>query len=193
MSPKPPTDGGICYNAENDHLTLHVGWCYPAATYHVTPELACPRIYFSGAQDFLSNFFMIPDGLIHGTCTFSSSEHMYQYEKCIRGGLAPEVAKRLFVDKRCSGRSAKTAARRIHLPYNITDPERASLMDGILRLKFSCEPMRRPLMSTKGWQLVEATRDPFWGGGTPKGYNASWLPGHKNTLGILLMRIRDEA
>lgn len=131
---------------------------------------------FRGEHFFLSNFYSSPvtvDNIYYPTV-----EHAYQASKTldylererIRRAQTPGIAKKL--------------GKRITLREDWEDIK-LSVMEYLLRQKFSREPLREKLKQTGDADLIEGNLwgDRFWGVYNGKG---------ENHLGRLLMKIRDE-
>lgn len=133
--------------------------------------------YFQGPYAFLSNFHV--EDVIFGDVTYKSAEHAFQAQKTllrderlkIAAAATPGRAKRL----------GKTCMRRANW-----DDIKVDIMRNILRAKFvKGSELAKKLMATGEARLVEGNTwgDTYWGC-----YNGEG----KNTLGRLLMQVRDE-
>lgn len=132
---------------------------------------------FSGNFAFLSNFHQAP--LQYEGYTYPTVEHAFQAAKtldpseraAIRDAASPGKAKRL-------GRKAS-----LRPDWNSV---RISIMEQLLRIKFSDPWLKECLDITKGAELIEGNtwNDTFWGVCNGEG---------QNNLGKLLMAIRDGA
>lgn len=139
-----------------------------------------PVLGFSGDHAFLSNFHPSQVTLDGRLCP--NVEVAYQGAKCtddvwrsrILSAAGPKKAKRI-------ARSAP------HRPDWLD--VRVEIMRGLLRQKFSWPHLRRALLATEERELVEVNHwgDTFWGKTSAEGE----LVG-ENTLGLLLMQVRDE-
>jgi len=174
--PDETSDPGIQYPVEetsacDTHLAIDTG----------RPPSAPVIAFFTGQHRFLSNFWPCevtgPGGLI-----YPSVEHAYQAYKstspddwaAIHMAISPGFA-------RSMGRSIPRA--RFDPDW---DDKCLSIMEELLRQKFSQPPLRDYLCATEPATLIEGNtwRDRFWGVYNGKG---------ENHLGRLLMRIRADA
>lgn len=134
---------------------------------------------FQGRYRWLSNFW--PAEVLTSRWSFPSVEHGYQALKFPQG--SPEF---YAVGSEDSPQGAKRAARKLkayQLPYFAEIRE--TVMLELLRSKFSKEPLRSMLTSTRSRMLVEGNQwgDTFWGVCGGRG---------RNMLGKLIMRVRRE-
>ena len=147
-------------------------------------------IAFAGRYSRLSNLNPCPVQ-IEGT-VYSSSEHFYQYQKCLANGNIKAAAAVLLASE---PEDAMAAGSAVKPPPEWTFKEGAKIMEKVLRVKFSSKPMRDKLLSTETRQIVEATRNPIWGIGQPFTSPNILQPGThngKNLLGQILMKLRGE-
>lgn len=137
---------------------------------------------FHGEYRFLSNFYICT--IFHKGIAFPSVEHAFVASKSndpefwnkIRSIQQPGKVKRL--------------GRKIQIIEN-WDQIRLSVMETLLRVKFSYPDLKRKLLATQDAILVEGNNwhDQYWGDcRCDKHIN---IPG-KNMLGNLLMKIRSE-
>jgi ribA/ribD-fused uncharacterized protein len=148
--------------------------------------LANPITRFRGDYDFLSNFYMRP--FYWRGYRIESAEHAYQSEKTtseiwrwkiIRAPTA-SLAKKL-------GRAAPIRE----------DWERVkdAIMLAVLRAKFEDRELLDRLRATGRRYLEEGNtwRDNYWGVCPPRDDGSNAIPSYgRNTLGKLLMQVRDE-
>ncbi len=137
---------------------------------------------FHGEYKFLSNFYMCT--IFHNGIAFPSVEHAFvasksndmQFWNTIRSTSQPGKAKRL--------------GRRIQLIDN-WDEIKDSIMETLLKTKFSYPMLRRKLLSTEDSILIEGNNwhDQYWG--DCRCDRHIHILG-KNILGKLLMKIRSE-
>lgn len=133
---------------------------------------------FSGAYEFLSNFYELPTAIVWEGMRWSTTEHAFQGAK-----TTDPVARAKIRDAR-SPAQAKTLGRNVKLRPGWIDM-RIGVMEELLRLKFSISLLRKKLLDTGDLELVEGNHwnDQFWGvcGGVGE-----------NQLGKALMRVRAE-
>lgn len=122
---------------------------------------------------FLSNFY--PTNIVFEGFTFTCAEAAFQACKC------PESAWRF---EGIDGRDAKSLGRRVQMRKDWNDI-RLSVMEAVLRVKFSDPELAARLKATGNTKLVEHNtwNDKFWGVCNGEG---------QNNLGRLLMKIRAE-
>lgn len=132
---------------------------------------------FHGRYLFLSNFY--PCRIEWNGLVFPSTEHAYQACK----SLDP-ADWALFTDSRIKPGQAKKIAKRLPLRSD-WEQIKISVMEAVLRIKFSDPQLRALLILTYPQELVEGNwwGDRFWGVCDGVG---------ENNLGKLLMKIRDE-
>ena len=130
---------------------------------------------FEGKYRFLSNFY--PVEIEFEGHKYQSSEAAYQASKSDN-----EDVKKTFTTK--NAREAKRLGQSIKVRED-WDQEKLNVMYRILRVKFSCEPLRSMLLDTEDSYIEETNywHDTFWGVYNGKG---------ENHLGRLLMVVRDE-
>lgn len=131
---------------------------------------------FRGPYRFLSNFW--PSPVILNGITYPTVEHAYQAAKTKSKRLRKEIAA-------CdTPGQAKRAGRKIKLRPDWSDELRLSIMEDLLKKKFSDPILKSMLQDTAGRTLTEGNDwgDKFWG--TVNGVG-------ENNLGKLLMSIRD--
>jgi GTP cyclohydrolase II len=131
--------------------------------------------------DFLSNFHEHPvTSLQHGT--FQCAEGLYQFQKFAY--LNDASLKQQFMS--ATGQVAWNLSRQLAAK---TDPQwnRVAAMQLTLRCKFADADLKRYLLETKAAYLVE---------NSPNGHDKFWADNGngegENTLGILLMQLRQE-
>jgi ribA/ribD-fused uncharacterized protein len=131
---------------------------------------------FSGSYRFLSNFWLIPIRL--GGVVYPSTEHAYQAAKTLDNEARAAIA----------AEPSPGRAKRLGSAVALRDDWEAIKVDvmlACLRQKFSRPDLREKLLSTGDTVLVEGNHwgDTFWG--VCRGVG-------ENTLGRLLMQVRDE-
>jgi ribA/ribD-fused uncharacterized protein len=142
-------------------------------------------IWFRGESSFLSNFYPCRF-VVEGIC-FHSVEQYYQFKKC----------KTLGRDTEATAIMRSRDVRKIKATGNVevTD-EWLEIREDIMRIglvqKFNEPRLRVMLEATKGYRLVEGTRDRYWGSGVDvlAASSSAIYPGW-NRLGILLEELRD--
>lgn len=153
-------------------------------------------LFFGGDGSFLSNFYNGKGSFFFFiNMTFPTAEHAYQYVKARKAG---DKKTGLLIKKAQTPKEAKTLSHQITVPFGFADEWNAirkQVMRDILREKFKNPYLRQLLLDTKGYTLVEATGDKFWGCGLNQdnpvlGDHTKW-PG-ANWLGIILMELRAE-
>ena len=139
-------------------------------------------LYFRGINYFLSNFYL-HDMVVNDRLS-KTVEHAYQ---------AAKTTNKLFIDQIYNSGSpndAKRIGKKVKL-RNDWDEIKLSIMEGLLRIKFSDETLRKMLISTEDAFLEEGNtwHDNYWG-------NCNCLDcvsiKGENHLGKLLMEIREE-
>lgn len=131
---------------------------------------------FTGDFAFLSNFH--PCEIEFEGIKFPTVEHAFQAAKTL------SVHDREAIRAAATPGKAKRLGRKVDLRRDWNNI-RVSVMEQLLRIKFSDPWLRELLDITKGATLVEGNtwNDTFWGVCKGKG---------DNNLGKLLMKIRDE-
>ncbi len=135
-----------------------------------------PILGFNGDYRWLSNFVPVPiefDGVV-----YPSVEHAYVAAKC------NDINDRYPILNMTAGQ-AKRYGRQIVVSELFTDTYKVSVMNAFLRQKFTTQPYMSLLIGTQGRYIEETNTwgDTFWGVCDGVG---------KNTLGCLIMQIRDE-
>lgn len=132
---------------------------------------------FKGEYFFLSNFY--PVEILYKKQIFLCVEAAYQASKF----TDPKIQSN-FLNK--SGSDSKKLAK-LHNKYirSDWDTRKVSVMEELLRIKFSNTLLRTRLLDTEGEELVEGNwwGDTFWGVCNGEG---------ENHLGKLLMKIRKD-
>lgn len=133
---------------------------------------------FKDEYSFLSNFY--PHPIEYKGIEYPSSEHAYVSAK----SNDPDF--KLKISRTDSPGVVKRMGRDIEVIEN-WNSIRLSIMEEILRIKFSDEVLRDKLISTSGRGIYEGNwwNDKFWG----VDYNTGC---GQNNLGIILMKIRSE-
>ena len=131
---------------------------------------------FRGEYAFLSNFY--PTVLYLNGEMYPSAEHAFQAAKSLDKDI------RLSISVCRSPKEAKEAGRLVSLRPDWEDVK-VDIMYNILKSKFENLELSQKLKNTKDEELIEGNTwgDKFWGVCKGEG---------KNTLGILLMKVRDE-
>ena len=132
---------------------------------------------FRNEYEFLSNFY--PCVLTYEGRTYPTSEHAYQAAKFRDPIIVERIASAPTPGK------AKTWARDLDGRREDWNEVKYSLMERILRVKFSSPDLKEKLLSTGDKYLVEGNSwgDVYWGVCRGEGLNM---------LGKLLMQIRGE-
>lgn len=131
---------------------------------------------FRGSHFFLSNFyfcFVNLDGEL-----YPSVEHAYQAAKTLN------KSKRFTIQTAKDPATAKRLGRRVSHRRDWKEVK-LSVMEGLLKQKFSDGELRQRLINTGNEEIIEGNTwgDTFWGVCNGKG---------ENQLGKLLMKIREE-
>lgn len=161
------------------------------------PKPAPPEIKFFFSKDPENREFsnMYESEFTMDGYTYKSAEHAFQGYKAKTFGDEGTFQKIL---KAKSAQSAKAFGKKVqNFDEALWEEKKVELMKDILRAKFSQNPaLRKQLVDTMGYFLAEANpRDTFWGIGTSSGTQIAKNPDKwkgKNTMGVLLMQIRDE-
>lgn len=136
----------------------------------------CEKITsFDGEFAFLSNFF--PCEITWEGITFQTTEAAFQAAK------TTDLEKRKEIAELSTPGKAKRAGRKLEIRSD-WESIKVSIMEEVLRIKFSQPKMRELLKSTSSKELVEGNTwgDTFWG----------VCETGQNMLGKLLMKIRNE-
>lgn len=130
--------------------------------------------------EFLSNFALV-DVRFDGN-TYHSVEHAYQAAK------SADITWRTFCITCESPSEVKKASKNIQIRPD-WERVKVSIMRGLLEQKFEKEPFRSQLLSTGTQYIQEGNKwgDTFWGVDITKTPAVG-----KNTLGYMLMDIRDQ-
>ncbi len=133
---------------------------------------------FRNEYFFLSNFFTIP--ITYEGITYESVESAFQAQKCLDVNIRKQFAPLSPNRARFMGRGVK-----LRPDWELV---KDNIMEELVRIKFSEPVMKSSLVNTAGVTLIEYNdwNDKYWGKciRTKQGYNR---------LGIILMKIRDEA
>ncbi|KAL3091250.1 hypothetical protein niasHS_004401 [Heterodera schachtii] len=145
---------------------------------------------------YLSNFYPAPFFYPPSSCHFLSSEQCYQSTKATffqRFDLDTEILQTTspVVAKRLGARAQKEADPAAVKEWHST---KQSKMEGILFHKFDQNPaLAECLISTGEKFLVEASHsDRFWGAGATIDDIRQWNFTGRNTMGQLLMELREK-
>jgi len=135
-----------------------------------------PIVQFTAQYAFLSNF--APCEVMLDGVAYPSVEHAYQAAKTL------EMPRRKAFTTGTSGQ-AKSLGRSLIIRKD-WDSVRVSVMTDLLRQKFNTPRYKKMLLATGDAYLEEGNwwGDTFWG--------VDEKLGGKNTLGILLMKLRSE-
>lgn len=142
-----------------------------------------PIAGFQGEYRWLSNFE--PVDIAFEGILYPSVEHAYVAAKTTDHKL------RLSIAQMATPGRAKRAGRTLLLRPD-WDQVKLSVMEALLRLKFTNVRLRRLLLSSRPRMLIEGNTwgDQFWGMTWESGAIPGWTG--ENHLGKLLMKIRDE-
>jgi len=147
-------------------------------------------IAFAGRYSRQSNLF--PQPIDVDDRTYPSTEHYYQYQKCLSAGDVDAAAQVLLAQQ---PEDAMAAGKAVKKQREWTNKEGKEIMKKAVKIKFSSESMKVMLRSTGKRKIVEATRNPHWGIGEPftslNVLNPRYQKGD-NLMGMILMEIRDE-
>lgn len=130
---------------------------------------------FQGEYRWLSNFW--PCDVQYDGNTYKSTENAYQAAKCSEPTL-----RAIFMN--CTPGEAKRAGRTMPLRQD-WEQVKLSIMEDLLRQKFSQPEFRQKLKATGSLEIIEGNKwnDTFWG--VCKGIG-------QNHLGKIIMKIRSE-
>lgn len=143
---------------------------------YVTEEYELPILAFMGEYQFLSNFY--PVKVEYEGKIYPSVEHAYQAAKSLDDAVREQI-RNLPTPGQAKRAGKKVDLRKDWQLVNI------SIMEKLLRQKFSNPELKERLLKTGKRELVEGNTwgDTFWG--VCKGVG-------ENHLGKLLMQIRDD-
>ena len=132
---------------------------------------------FSGNHRFLSNFW--PCSVMLDGEEYQSVEHAYVAAK------TTDIVLRSIIQDCPTAGKVKQLGRKIKLRAD-WEEIKLSVMEDLLRQKFSEKTLKQRLLETKGYELIEGNHwnDTFWGVCNGVG---------SNNLGKLLMKIREES
>jgi|FAXJ01.1.fsa_nt_gi GTP cyclohydrolase II len=157
-------------NIENDEVTI------PYYAVHKDSSI----LGFFGPFRFLSNFFILENGVCLDEVYYPSVEHAYQAAKW------PYDQREQFLGVTAGG-SKKLGKQAPKLNVRKWDKTKVSIMNSLCRQKFDKNgKLRQMLLMTEGCQLEERNSwgDIFWG---------TDMNGHgENILGRILMNIRHD-
>jgi len=131
---------------------------------------------FQGEYRFLSNFWPV---VVTLDCKrYPTVEHAYQAAKCL------DLESRISIQAAATASVAKRMGRFIKIRPD-WDQVKVSIMEDLLRQKFTQEPLKSKLLLTFDKYIEETNtwNDTFWGVCNGKG---------QNVLGNLIMKIRKE-
>ena len=131
---------------------------------------------FNNEFEFLSNFY--PASIEYEGIIYPTVEHAYQAAKTMNLTHRSNIAKLKYAGQ------AKKAGRKLAIRDDWEDVK-VSVMEYLLRQKFSYEDLKSKLIATEDRYIEETNHwnDTFWGVCNGKG---------QNILGKLLMKIRNE-
>lgn len=131
---------------------------------------------FHGEFRFLSNFW--PAEVVLNCRKFPTVEHAYQAAKCAN------VGDQQAIQMIAKPGAAKRFGRLVCCRLDWSRAMQLDVMEGLLRQKFSVEPLRSTLLATGDAELIEGNQwgDTFWGVSGGVG---------ENHLGRLLMEVRE--
>lgn len=141
-----------------------------------------PILSFSGGHKWLSNF--APCRIFFEGEWYESVEHAYQASKSFDLAYRERVRKASVVEAKRMGKTSVLKAAGL-LRHDWCDEVMLSIMEALLRQKFSQVFFFKKLKETVGRELIEGNwwGDTFWGFCRGKGFNH---------LGKIIMKIRDE-
>lgn len=157
-------------NIENDEVTI------PYYAVHKDGEI---RGFF-GQFRFLSNFFILENGVTFEDLTYPSTEHAYQAAKW------PHNQRTQFLDVSAGG-AKKLGREAPKFDARKWNKKKVELMRALVFQKFQNNPkLRKMLMAMEGYVLEERNswQDKFWGT-DENGIG-------ENHLGLILMSVRDK-
>jgi ribA/ribD-fused uncharacterized protein len=130
---------------------------------------------FENKYAFLSNFFISP--ISYNNQTYTCLESAFQAQKVLDLGERSKF-------ENINPSQAKSLGRKVKLRED-WEQVKDTIMYDLCRIKFSDPILSKLLLDTKDEELVEGNwwKDTYWG--VYKGFGL-------NTLGKILMRIRDE-
>ena len=138
-----------------------------------------PPVYFRGPTSVFSNFFETPIAI--WGINFKSSEHAFQYKKCM---IAGNNATATNVLKASTPLNAKRMGDSIATNPRWHDIKQGTMLEILKAKSRQCPRFRQELLQSGDRKLIEDTPDSFWG----RGRNGQGL----NILGKLLSMLRDE-
>ena len=146
-------------------------------------------IAFAGRFSSFSNLSPAPieiDGVL-----YASTEHFYQYNKCLASGNHTAAAEVLLSKE---PESAMTAGAAVKATKEWTQTEGKRIMKRAAKIKFTPQHMQQKLRSTGDRHIAEATRNTLWGVGVPFTSDCLNMDTYKgeNIMGQILMELRAE-
>ena len=136
-------------------------------------------VYFHGARSPLSNFY--PCSLTMNNVHFKSSEHAFQYQKCIQHGDQSKAANILKAE---TALDAKRIGDTIPKNSEWNDTMQGKMYDILKAKSRQCPQFVTALINSNSRPLIEDTPNSYWGRG-PEGDGL-------NMLGRLLTTLRAE-
>lgn len=135
---------------------------------------------FKAEYAFLSNFYMTL--IYYEGIVYQSTEHAFQAAKTLNQDVRLEIAHLPTCAK------AKAKGRQVNMRHDWEQVKNKVMLD-LCRIKFSKNPLKSMLLSTKNEELVEGNtwNDKTWGRVKE---NGEWIG--ENRLGKTLMLVRDE-
>lgn len=175
-----PSTGASWKNTVSPSVVPPLMSLSPSVTPDPSPSANTPSpIYFRGAGSPLSNFH--PTSLSIWNMNFPSSEHAYQYRKCIALYNNAAASSILRSDTPLKAKNIGDQAG----TNNRWEDTKQGIMYEILRSKSrQCPRFLKALTDSPNSTLIEDTPNSYWG----RGRNGEGL----NMLGRLLMTLRSE-
>lgn len=135
---------------------------------------------FRGKHDFLSNFHFVENGIVFDGLTYHTAEAAFQAQKTLNFEEREKIAKCI------SPSFAKRMGRSVHLRSD-WEEIKDTVMESVIRAKFSDPTLRQKLLDTGDKDLIEGNTwgDSYWG------YDVLKKTG-QNKLGKILKKIRKE-
>ena len=149
-----------------------------------------PTLAFASRFSGFSNLFPNPVE-IEGK-VYPSTEHYYQYQKCLAAG-DHETASEVLLSP--EPEDAMAIGQRVRRTNKWYQNEGKELMKKALRAKFREGKMKQKFIATGRVVIVEATRNQTWGTGVPFTSNDVLNPrsfSGQNLMGVSLMEVRSE-
>ena len=151
----------------------------PLMTIQTESPLQQAPVYFRGPTSVFSNFFETHIAI--WGMNFKSSEHAFQYNKCMTVGNNATAAKVL---KASTPLEAKRIGDTVSTIPRWHDIKQGTMLEILKAKSRQCPRFHQELLQSGNRKLIEDTPDSFWG----RGPNGQGL----NILGKLLTMLRDE-